>query len=671
MVQTPTKPNTLNLQDLEKLLQKRLYSEPLQLVPLQIRCVLKEEILTILIQHPDPALPHPRMVFRILRQMLEDEEITLNYEVLIYLRVHGQKRPYSFHSLKIQSDPDHNLFSVTENSNENLINNDLNNPLNNHESNKETEEFNFNKPVNHGQDRILNPDSSEDNFDLFLDKKQIFIPNNDNSEDSLFEGAPLVKEDLIKEEEDLFPDFGETDPELEYNSDLEPNEFEDEPEFYSSDDSNLAPEPKPWRKGLILGLTTSLALFFGTFYLLTRPCVISQCDAMTEAQQYANTSNQILKQNPSGRAIFEAQKQLQEAISLLEQIPRWSVHHSKAELFLTRYQDKAQTLDNLITALKTASQASTKTQKPPYTVEKWQEVQQDWRSAIARLETIKSDSELYLLAQAKMVEYRNNLNAINGRLNEEAKALEKLKIAQETIKVAQVRQGTAQSLDNWQLVYATWQTAIERLKEIPPSTTVYEKAQKLMNDYSNQIAEVRDKKNKELFAVNAYNQALRLAQLAKNAEMVKQWSASVYHWRNALNYIQQVPQNSFQYNQVQPLLTAYQGALIQAENQLRKTLKLQQAKEDLAQTCKGVTKVCDFTVSDSLIKVKLTPNYIEDIRQTALKAKAQANTNTQIALLDHISTVEQALQIISNNTGLRVEVYEPNNSLAIAYMPKQ
>jgi len=153
--------------------------------------------------------------------------------------------------------------------------------------------------------------------------------------------------------------------------------------------------------------------------------------------------------------------------------------------------------------------------------------------------------------------------------------------------------------------------------------------------------------------------------------MVKQWSASVYHWRNALNYIEQVPQNSFQYNQVQPLLSAYQGALTQAENQLRRTLKLQQAKEDLAQTCKGVTKVCDFTVSDSLIKIKLTPNYVEDIRQTALKAKAQANTNTQIALLDHISTVEQALQVISNNTGLRVEVYEPNNSLAIAYMPKQ
>ena len=110
--------------------------------------------------------------------------------------------------------------------------------------------------------------------------------------------------------------------------------------------------------------------------------------------------------------------------------------------------------------------------------------------------------------------------------------------------------------------------------------------------------------------------------------------------------------------------------LTKAENNLEIALKLQKATEDLSQTCQGATTVCDFTVANSVIKVNLNPEYVDGIRQTALEAKVQENTNTQIALLEHISTVEQALQVISNNTGLKVEVYESNNALAIAYIPQ-
>jgi hypothetical protein len=662
MVQTVTKPSTLNLADLEKLVQKRLYSEPLQLVPLQIRCLLKEQTLTIIVQHPEPILPYPRMVFRALRQMLEDERILNKYQVLIYLRLYGEKKPYSFHNLNVKS----------EEKISNISNTDAN-PLE-FSFNTKSEDWllnNSDKPINNNQNGIKDFSLAD-----FLDtaSEELETSREVTYDDSLFNGESVISPDLLGEKPPKFPNFAQFD--LISDDDTPENSFEgdyseDGSEFYSSSEDFTVNNPKkPWGKWLIFILSTSLGFFFATFYFLTRPCVMGKCEILTQAQTYAQTSNQILQGNPSGSEIFEAQRQLEEAIALLGNIPQWSIFHKEAEVLLSRYQNNAQTLDNLILALKTASQASDKAQNPPFTVEKWQEIQQDWRGAIARLETIKSDSELYLFAQNKIVEYKEKLNVINNRLNQEAKAVEKFNVAQETIKIAQVRQGTAQSLDNWQLVYATWQTAIERLKEIPPSTTVYEKAQELINDYALQISEVRDKKNQELFAANAYNQALRLAQLAQNAESVNQWSSAVYHWRNALNYVQQVPQDSFQYNQAQPLFDSYRGALNQSENKLRRALKLQQASADLSQTCRGIAKVCDFTVGDSVIKVKLTPEYIDDVRQTALKAKAQENTNTQIALLDHISTVETALQVISNNTGLRVEVYEPKGSLAIAYMPK-
>jgi len=655
MVQIASQSTNLNLKDLEKLLQNRLYSEPLQLVPLQIRCVLKEQTLTVIINHPEPVLAHPRAVFRLVRQMLEDEKITCKYSGLIYLRINGQKRPYLSHSIKIKS-----------------LHSDESNPLDN-EINSDPQFLQFSNAIESETEPTLNHPFS---FDIPITNTDDQEPSQSEDNPSIFDFQSVINDDQTSEPPDQIPNF--TEPEIDFNNDFssqenQENQFESMENEVEEDEENQfeIKRQKFLKKTLILGITSVIAVVGGTFYILTRPCVMNKCDAMAQAQEYASISKRILKQNPSGSAIFDAQKQLNDAISLLEKIPQWSFYHSEAKSLLNRYQDQAQTLDNLINALKIASQVASQTQKPPFSVQQWQKIQQDWRKAISRLETIKSDSDLYLLAQSKITDYKKNLNMVNARLNEEAQAVEKLKIAQEAIKVAQVRQGTAQSLDNWQLVYATWQTAMSRLKEIAPSTTVYGQAQTLINDYSATIADVRDKKNQELFAVNAYNQALRLAQLAKNAQTIKQWSNAVYQWRNASDYLKQVPQNSFQYNQVQPLLNAYQNALIQAENQLRKSIKFQQAQEDLTQTCQGVAKVCDFTITDSIIKVKLTPEYVQDIRQTALKAKTQGNSNTEIALLDHISTLEQALQVISNNTKLRVEVYEPNNSLAIAYMPKQ
>ena len=506
MVKSATRSYTLNLRTLEKILQKRLYSESLRLVPLQIRCFVRDKTLTIIIQHPDPVLSYPRKVFTLLTQILEEQEVTLRYNILIYLRVHDQKRPYGFHSLKVKPNPPFNSST-------------------NIEFLEQDQEETF---INKGLE-------FEEKHKVFNDYSNIDSNNNFSQSSSV---PNFIQEDNLEDEEE----FGYNNESLDYSI---------------SDDEE---DKKSWRKWIIFALSSSVILFFTTLYLLTRPCVIGQCEAINKAQEYANNSTQILQQNPSGKAIFHAQNQLEEAIILLETIPQWSIHHNDAESLLNNYQIKAQTLDDLINALKIASQASLKAQNPPYEVERWQEIQQDWREAIARLESINNESDLYPLSQAKIVEYQKNLNIINQRLNQEVQALKTLNLAKETIKIAQVRQGTAQSLENWQLVFATWQTAIEKLKEIPESTTTFEKAQILMSDYAPAIAQARERKNQELFAANAYNQGLRLAQLAKNSESINQWTSAVYHWRNALNYIKQVPKTSFQYNQALPLLDTYQNA---------------------------------------------------------------------------------------------------------------
>jgi hypothetical protein len=69
-----------------------------------------------------------------------------------------------------------------------------------------------------------------------------------------------------------------------------------------------------------------------------------------------------------------------------------------------------------------------------------------WREAIALLEPVPRNSTVYQLAQQKIKEYRANLAAINWRLNAERKALQDLDAAKEALKVAEARQGVAQSL---------------------------------------------------------------------------------------------------------------------------------------------------------------------------------------------------------------------------------
>jgi hypothetical protein len=151
--------------------------------------------------------------------------------------------------------------------------------------------------------------------------------------------------------------------------------------------------------------------------------------------------------------------------------------------------------------------------------------------------------------------------------------------AKEAALIAEARQGVAQSLPHWQLVYATWQTALNRLKQIPQGTTAYEEAQQLSAFYLPKMASARDRKTQEQFAANAYNQGLRLAQLAKNSQANNQWSVALTHWRNALSYINQVPRDTFYYGKAQSLVAPYTAALKQAQGQLQLAVKLQQARK--------------------------------------------------------------------------------------------
>ena len=416
--------------------------------------------------------------------------------------------------------------------------------------------------------------------------------------------------------------------------------------------------------GVGIGL---LGLILG--YGLSRPCVIGQCATIPEAQAAANDINNRLRQSNDTEDILSAQQQLRQTTQQLQAIPPWSSHREPAQQLLSQYQDQLDLLQQVINALTLETEATRLAESFPLSVEEWESVQERWKKAIAILSPILSQQDLGRFAQTKSRIYEQNLAIAQENLNQEIQALDTLKVAQETAKIAQARQKAAQSLANWQQINATWKTAIKQLRDIPPETTPYQQAQTLLEEYLPEFTAAAARQEQEQLALDLYNRATQQADLAQKAQKNSQWSTAVGHWRNALSYTQQVPSNSFQATPAQSLISTYTKALDQAQTQLRIAVKIQQAYPDLDKTCTGTHQICRYSSTNQLIQVRLTPTYMQQVWQTALHAKAQDNLQTQVDLLAHISTLEQALKAISNKAGVPIKVYNPDGEVLVTYKP--
>jgi hypothetical protein len=593
-MKTATRPN--NLETLALLLQDSLQSQLSAPVPLRVRCLPKNQLLVILVEHPEAVVPDSQEVFGFVEGAIR-EQPRLNYpSVKIYLRVQGHKQPYSFYSFNLES------YSATT-------------------STLDEDEQSLDTPTaDHTVETEPHPPDSPHPWDQPIPEEHSLLEEPP-------EETPQVKPKNSKSKEALLP-------------------------------------------LVVAGVGLSLFVFSASLFVLTRPCVVgSSCKAITQAEDLSQTSLTRLQNPQSGKEVLEAQSQLQEAINLLQSIPFWSGYHSEAQEHLKTYQAQADRVASVVRALKTGARAASRSENPPHSATRWIEVQGLWREAIALLEELPTDSNLQPLAQQKIKAYKQNLTQANQRLVNERESQQRLQEAKDAALIAQARQGVAQSLEHWQLVYATWQTAMKRLQQIPQGTTAYEEAKQLSALYLPQMTRVRDKKAQEQFAYNSYTKGLRLAELARNAQFENQWTVASTHWRDALTHMQQIPQKTFFYSKAQPLIKTYSAALQQARGKLQLAVRLQQTRSDLKQTCQGKVLVCNFGIINNIIKVRLTPAYTQLVKQSALTAKARGDTNAQSGIVNHIMTLGEALEAISDNAKMRLEVYDSEGNPVQAHNP--
>ena len=623
MLETAQKP--INLEELEALLQQCLHSEPLQLAPLQVRCLLKDGTLIVLIEHPESVMPYQKRTFNVLEETIREYDGLGSGRVLNYMRVLGQKQPYAFHVFQLEKETE----------------------ITTQQDSVEPQEQEY--PEDLSGFEAIAPTKEEEEVE------NITAPHPEEGEVSK-ESLSLVAEEKQEENFNVFEDL--------------PEEEEEEVEEIEEVEEEVSSKSRPLLPFIITGAGISISVFLGSLYILTRPCVLGECPEINVAQGLANESANTLQQPESGKAILTAQEQLDRAITILQSIPFWSKHHGEAQNYLQEYQVRSLGLEEVVSALQTAAKAAYQSQNTPLSESQWQGAQELWQEAIASLKEIPPRNDFYQLAQSKIPIYETNLQTINQRLSEEKQAKRDIKEVERVSKIAEARHGVAQSLENWQLTQATWQTAVNKLKEIPKHTTSYEKAQERLRGLLPRLAQARDYKMKEQVAANAYKQGMRLAELAKSAENIDQWSRASYNWRSALNYVKQVPGDTFYYHQAQPLIKSYTKSLEDAEKQLLIAMKVQQARGDLEKTCAGKPRVCFYTLNKNVIKVRLTPAYLSKINQTNENIQSEEDYQAEVNLRNHVFTLGQALEAISEESDTRVEVYKPDGSLAVAYSPE-
>ncbi|HYW21090.1 MAG TPA: hypothetical protein VE956_17670 [Nodularia sp. (in: cyanobacteria)] len=446
-----------------------------------------------------------------------------------------------------------------------------------------------------------------------------------------------------------------------------PYTIEDEPEAAFDnfiDTPDLWATESPRRvKSPLLGITLLGICVFGTgLYLLTRPCVMFECKEIQTAQQLNWEFRQMISGANSQNELIAAQQQLTTASSNLSSIPRWSPRYQQAEKLKARLSMHSNEINQVVTALQVADVTEKKTQATANSLEELQNIQYSWRGAIAPLEAISSSSDLYGLVQPRLSKYRASLQAVNQQLLAQEQWLKKLNDAKAVAIVAQDRQATAKSLNDWEKAQTTWEIVINALNIIPAYSPAYPEARQRLLDYQPQLAKTRDRATKEQLAARSYQQAISTANQAKTYEQKNQWHVAVTYWSQALQNAQQTSQDTLYYNQSQSLIQPYSTALKEAQAKLQVNSNLQQVQNDLEQTCSREIRICTFTINNTGIAVSLTPEY-EQVLQTTLP-------ETDLEITNHWNILQDALGVIGDHVNLPVFIYDTQGQGLYTHIPQ-
>ncbi|MBE9214937.1 hypothetical protein IQ247_20050 [Plectonema cf. radiosum LEGE 06105] len=411
----------------------------------------------------------------------------------------------------------------------------------------------------------------------------------------------------------------------------------------------------------VIGVIVSATL--AGAYIATRPCLITKCNQLKTAEYLNNSYGELIGKINSEQDLARLQRKIDFTTTSLGKIPGFSPYSQQSQQLALSLSEKSQQIQQVFTATQAAQIATQKSQVPVSSLSELQDRKRLWRQAIAPIEAISRNDALYEFVQAKAVSYRDNLQAVNQQLLAEDKWLKKITAAKAVSIVAEKRETTAKTTSEWQQVESTWQVVINALAVIPLGSSAYSDAQKLIFEYKPRLLAVKNRNTNELMAAKAYKQALNAVNLAKSYEEQNQWNAAVAQWQTALSSAKQVSSNSPYNTEAQKLIEPASVSLEQAQEKLNVYSRIQKTRSDLDRTCSGEVRVCTYIMNNQGITVRIAPDYEQSLQDSLMEASAQGDPEIIAGVNQHLQTLQQALEAISDNADVPLIVYDAQGNV--------
>ncbi len=621
----------------------------------KIQCNLKAGTLLVIYEHPANVVIEREKTIGKLKAIIQKQkqQLELIDKVGICLNIVGHIYPYAYHSFFTKSRQEESTLTfmpkwVDGNFEEPInITSELLDDLDNPFDLKDLEEI---------SQRL----ESESKFSEDAEAETKYLPG-DKSENYEINITPKLLDDL-------------DNPFDAESLDIPPQRFPKKGRNYgdkkqfNEEDSSIS--LSAFSQVEFISASLSLAILLGCFYAITRPCVIGKCMIIPTARELNEQSLTTIKNVKNSLAPKEAQEKLEAANADLEKIPFWSIRYFEAQHLKSTYQEDIQHLKTIRKALAKGQQAAQNSKGLPLPAADWVTIQSLWQEAIALLEKVPEDSNAYPFVKNKLLQYRKYLVAIKGRLTTEEEATEKLIAAKKLAQLAETREIIAQFPESWKNVYENWEDAWEQVSSIPPQTSAYSEAKNLIPQYEQKMRVAEERRILEQIGEEAYNQAITDAKQAEVFENRDNWKEAAEYWQRAVNSAEDVPTNSAYFAKAKPLIKSYDTALKAAASNQKLLSTLAKAREDLSKTCKGNPKICEYSVTHDLISVQLTNDYVDKIKKTAKEVKGDKDDKSRTQLEKHLQTLQVALEAISNNAKIPLEVYNPQGLKIAAHVPK-
>ncbi len=528
-------------------------------------------------------------------------------------------------------------------------------------------------------DRQANDSQADYSYESEEDTGEDYQAESYSSED-------YESEDYEDEDEDYEDEESEDEP-------YEDEPYEDDPAYYLEGDGDAVEDipfedvalvddtevqrqreqwkqqssPNPWVFAGAFGFVLVGVLGYG----LTRPCTFGQCDRLQTAQAASEEALSNLRIDSSAEAVTDSKQQLKRSIGLLTPIPVWSSYYAQAQAALPGYEAQVEALDLVSEAQTTAYAAAVASQNPPHPASQWQTIADSWQKAAQMLEQVPIDSPVRELVNSKLVEYRANRATILVRIDAESKAEVSLRQAQQAASLGTQQLENAASLEAWEKTLALWESAVDKLSQIPNGTYAHGEAQKLLPEYLKKLDEVRDRAEQELGAGRILSEVKQLASAAQKAESDQAWSVSLQKWKSALSQLQTVPPKTLAHLEAQTLQATYSSAVNKADNNLQVALRFQPIEPNFFTAC-GMTGTqrCTYSIKGGSVRLNLVEGYDTVIDDSITPPDQRSLADSPAAdLVAQANQLLQEITLLSTQAKVPVALYDAKGEFLALYRP--